>query len=135
MTAAESEEAISMLLERQAQFEHPYGLWAIVEQSSGLVAGMGLIKPRPGVGEQPVEVGWHLNRNFWGKGYATEMACGLITAHFEHSDADEVTTIILPDNLRSQATAVRLGFVHSGEWFLHPVGLNHRSYRLKREDW
>src|SRR5215470_13677785 len=47
-----------------------YGLWAVEDRESGLLAGRaGLWRPE---GWPGLEVGWTLRREFWGRGYATE---------------------------------------------------------------
>ncbi len=49
-----------------------FGLWAVEERSTGLLAGrVGCWQPE---GWPGLEVGWALRREFWGSGYATEAA-------------------------------------------------------------
>ncbi len=57
--------------------ENKYGLWAVEEKSSHEFMGfIGLAKQDlPGVSFMPChEIGWRLDKKFWGKGYATEGA-------------------------------------------------------------
>ena len=57
--------------------ENPFGLWAAEEKSSGEFMGfVGLAKQAlPGVSFMPChEIGWRLDKKYWGKGYATEAA-------------------------------------------------------------
>ena len=86
------------------------GQWAVVERASGLLAGRcGLHRPespdRPGV-----EVGWALHPAHWGKGYATEAATYWVDHAFDVLRCADVWAFILPENIRSQSVAKRLGF-------------------------
>ena len=71
--------------ESQASFErikidlelHEFGLWAAQEKQSGKFMGfIGLSrKTLEGISFTPcIEIGWRLDREFWGRGYATEGA-------------------------------------------------------------
>ena len=55
-------------------------------------------------------MGWVLHPSRWGKGYATEAGRRSIAYAFEELDAEQVFSVILPDNERSAAVARRLGF-------------------------
>jgi len=70
--SADSFKRISEALEK-----NQYGLWAVEEKSSGEFMGfIGFAKQDlPGVSFMPCdEIGWRLDRKYWGKGYATEGA-------------------------------------------------------------
>jgi RimJ/RimL family protein N-acetyltransferase len=86
------------------------GQWAAVEKSSGAFVGrVGSHWPEradwPGI-----EIGWSLHPEHWGKGYATEGGRATIDYVFAHHAVNEVWSLILEDNTRSQAVARRLGF-------------------------
>ena len=62
---------------RELLDSNPFGLWAAEEKSSGAFMGfVGLAhQDLPGVSFMPCnEIGWRLDKNYWGKGYATEAA-------------------------------------------------------------
>ncbi len=49
-----------------------FGLWAVEERATGLLAGrVGCWQPE---GWPGLEIGWTFRREFWGRGYATEAA-------------------------------------------------------------
>jgi RimJ/RimL family protein N-acetyltransferase len=84
--------------------------WAVIEKDSGRFAGhAGPWQPHgfPGLG-----VGWCLDREHWGKGYATEAAQAALAYCFSALDAEDVISLILPDNHRSIAVAERIGHTH-----------------------
>jgi RimJ/RimL family protein N-acetyltransferase len=84
-----------------------YGLWAVEERESGLLAGrVGCWRPE---GWPGLEVGWTLRREFWGKGYATEAARSALDYAFCALDQPHVISLIHPENARSIHVALRLG--------------------------
>jgi len=115
--------------------ENPaYGMWAVELQASGLVIGAVLLRPlRPGT---DVEIGWHFNPDYWGAGYATEAARGVVALAFgldqvgpeqvEPDPAcrrvrpvlDRVQALVDPGNSRSQDVCRRLGMSHLGQTVL-----------------
>jgi ribosomal-protein-alanine N-acetyltransferase len=112
------------------------GQWALEERSTGLLVGRaGLHRPErrdwPGL-----EVGWVLHPDRWGKGYATEAGAASIAYAFEVMGADDVFSVILPDNVGSQAVAVRLGLTLIEERVLSNFpGAPHGIWRLGRDQW
>ncbi len=74
-TAEESNSSFNRLRDRLN--ENPFGLWAVEEKSSGEFMGfIGLAyQELPDVSFMPChEIGWRLDKKYWGKGYATEAA-------------------------------------------------------------
>ena len=85
------------------------GLQALIEKESGVFVGMCGLFPQEVNGEELIEVGYHLLRRYWGKGYATEAAQLFRDWGFEHNVADTIVSIIHPDNHRSKRVAIRNG--------------------------
>jgi RimJ/RimL family protein N-acetyltransferase len=88
----------------------PYGFWAL-ETRDGTLVGATLLKPLPDAEE--VEVGWHLGKAHWGRGYATEGARGAV-AHGFANGLDTVYAVVYRDNAASLAVARRLGMTPHG---------------------
>jgi RimJ/RimL family protein N-acetyltransferase len=65
----------------QARKRPEYGLWPLTLRSTGELVGAVLLQPLPG-DDGDVEVGWHLNPDHWGRGYATEAGRGAIALAF-----------------------------------------------------
>jgi RimJ/RimL family protein N-acetyltransferase len=58
---------------------HGFSMWSLVERGSGrLVGDVGFLAYENGV-----EIGWHLRRSAWGRGYATEAARACLTHGFD----------------------------------------------------
>ncbi len=106
-------EHLAAALKRYAQFPPGFGFWAIEHKEDGQVLGAVLLKALPDAEE--IEVGWHLVRTFWGKGYATEAARGAVKHGFETMKLHEIYAIVLPENVRSINVAKRLGMEHLGQ--------------------
>jgi len=84
-----------------------YGQWALEERETGRFIGRaGLWRPE---GWPGLEVGWVLSREAWGRGYATEAGGAAIGYAFEVLDAEEVISLIRPENTGSIRVAERLG--------------------------
>jgi RimJ/RimL family protein N-acetyltransferase len=116
-----------------ADFEAPYGLWAIAltpgtagttetaEVDPAGPVGTALLLPLSdddGPTDE-VEIGWHLHPHYQGQGLATESAKALL-AHLPPGAPNRVLALTDLDNTASQAVAVRLGMVDQGRterWF------------------
>jgi ribosomal-protein-alanine N-acetyltransferase len=111
----------------EAQFEElGFGPWAVDVEGIGFIGFTGLLVPRFHVDwmddrQQPVvEVGWRLRRDAWGHGYATEAARAAVAFAFDELGRDEVVSMTVVGNLRSQAVMRRLG-MHVLAFYDHPV--------------
>ncbi|OJW77326.1 MAG: hypothetical protein BGO69_18255 [Bacteroidetes bacterium 46-16] len=89
--------------------EHRGGLQALIEKETGAFVGMCGLFPQEVNGEEMIEVGYHLLRRYWGKGYATEAAQLFRDWGFENGVADTIVSIIHPDNHKSKKVAMRNG--------------------------
>jgi RimJ/RimL family protein N-acetyltransferase len=84
-----------------------YGQWALEERASRRFVGRaGLWQPE---GWPGLEVGWVLVREAWGMGYATEAGQAALDYAFDVLQADEVISLIRPENVGSIRVAERLG--------------------------
>ena len=84
-----------------------FGLWAVEERATGLLAGrVGCWQPE---GWPGLEIGWTLRREFWGRGYATEAAQTVLADGFSRPGNSRLISLIHPENERSIAVALRLG--------------------------
>jgi RimJ/RimL family protein N-acetyltransferase len=84
-----------------------YGQWALERKEDGASIGRaGLWNPP---GWPGLEVGWKLARAAWGNGYATEAGAAAIEWAWATLDANELISIIQPENAASIRVAERLG--------------------------
>ncbi len=59
-------------------------------------------------------VGWHFNKNYEGKGYATEAATAYIDFLFAHKNASRIYAYVEENNIRSKKLCERLGMRQEG---------------------
>lgn len=106
---------LEWVVEKYARYRERGLVWsalAVFERASWRPIGTALLKPIPGpdgTDLEEIEIGWHLARHVWGRGYATEMGRALIAAAFEKTDLDHVSAMVDPENTRSLAVCERLG--------------------------
>ena len=94
-------------LERYRRNGH--GLWAMVlKDSKELIGDCGCIMQEV-EGMDQVEVGYHVRRDLWGNGYATEAARACMQYAFERLGATRVISMIRPPNVRSRRVAEKNG--------------------------
>jgi [ribosomal protein S5]-alanine N-acetyltransferase len=108
------------------------GLWAMVFKSTGeLVGDCGIMKQEV-EGEPWYEIGYHLRREFWGQGLATEAAQACKAWGFTHLTVDRIISLIRPENVPSRRVAERNGMTvwKEIEW----RGLPHCVYSVGRSD-
>jgi RimJ/RimL family protein N-acetyltransferase len=109
-TRAETEEFLERTIERYDT--DGYGVHAVVERSSGELAGWcGLAVPYflPEV-LPAVEIGWRLGEAYRGHGYATEAGVTLVRWGFAERNLDRIVSIYEPGNRASGQVMERLGF-------------------------
>jgi RimJ/RimL family protein N-acetyltransferase len=76
-------ERLDAMIQRGSD-EPDYGLWPVELRSgpaAGAVVGAVLLSRLPGPAGE-VEIGWHLNPEYWGNGYATEGGRGVVGLAF-----------------------------------------------------
>lgn len=120
-----------------------WGLWALEEKASQQFIGFtGLHHPDASLPCAPcVEIGWRLDRQSWGKGYATEAAQAALTFAFKQLACPEVYSFASVANKKSQAVMQRLGMHNTAQNFEHPeipqghVLREHVLYCLSKQEW
>jgi len=112
--------------------EHGYGLFAVTLKGSlDVIGDCGVIK-QDVEGELQLEVGYHLRRDQWGHGYATEAARACMGLAFHSFGADKVISLIRPENVPSRRVAERNGMKLERQ-VIH-YGLPHLVYAMRREE-
>jgi RimJ/RimL family protein N-acetyltransferase len=96
--------------------------WAVVDRSSEVLIGrIGLFRHHDWPeAPDPVEVGWVLHRDWWGRGLATEGGRAALELWRDRLlDDGELIAITAPANRRSRAVMERLGLEYRGATFWH----------------
>ncbi|NVK33573.1 MAG: GNAT family N-acetyltransferase [Rhodobacteraceae bacterium] len=95
--------------------------------------------PSPVPFQPCVEIGWRLDKKFWGRGYASEAALCWLGFGFETLGLSEIVSFTAEQNRRSQRVMERIGMRRTvDDDFLHPALPDqhplqrHVLYRLSR---
>lgn len=86
-----------------------FGLWAMLLKNSGELIGDCGCYVRELEGNVEHELGWHVRRDLWGRGYATEAARHCIEYAFLKLGARRVIALVRPENLSSCRVAEKNG--------------------------
>lgn len=120
-----------------------WGFWAVeLPDMAPFIGFVGLHSCEAAFPFSPcVEIGWRLDRRYWGQGYATEAANFALDYGFEHLGLDEIVAFTAVSNTPSRAVMARIGMRDRNETFDHPALApesplaRHVLYRLPRDDW
>jgi len=110
----ESRAVLEKVFARCAGRPFPMAWLGAFSRATGVAVGNFMLQPAPWDASE-IEVGWHLRRDSWGQGYATEGAAALLRAGFDLLRPARIVCSILPANTRSQQLASRLGFTRYAE--------------------
>jgi [ribosomal protein S5]-alanine N-acetyltransferase len=105
-----------------------YGLWAIIKSDTGELFGRAGLQYIAETDE--VEVDYILGREFWGQGYATEVATASLQFGFDQLGIDQIVGIVHPENLASQRVLQKIGmiYIETTEYF----GMTCQRYKKER---
>ncbi len=110
-----------------------HGLWGMDLKATGeLIGDCGLIKQVVEDVEE-IEIGYHLRREHWGKGFATEAARACRDYGFARSSVNRLISLIRPENEPSRGVAERNGMRLWKEVVWRD--LRHCVYAISRTTW
>jgi 3-dehydroquinate dehydratase/shikimate dehydrogenase len=113
--------------------ENGWGLWAVeVPGVAKFIGFIGLLQVNFQAPFTPaVEIGWRLDYDYWGKGYAVEGAKACLKYGFETLRLPKIVSFTTVTNIRSRHVMEKIGMKHHPEEdFDHPL-LN-SDHPLKR---
>ena len=105
---SEEETAARLAWMQRDWVEHGFGRWAVEERETGRFvghAGPGVHRLWP---DDP-ELGYGIDPELWGRGYATEAARAALAHGWETLGFERVVSLIHPQNVASIRVAERLG--------------------------
>jgi ribosomal-protein-alanine N-acetyltransferase len=89
---------------------HGFGLWGIVFRKTGrLIGRCGMLSSEIN-GTTEAELAYLVDRNWWGKGIATEAARAVLEVAAKQYKIGRIVAVIHPDNVGSISVAEKLGF-------------------------
>jgi RimJ/RimL family protein N-acetyltransferase len=107
-----------------------YGLWAMLLRDAKEVIGDCGCFLRDVDGRDDIEIGYHVRRDLWGKGYATEAAQACMQYAFTKLGVDRVISLIRPENMQSIRVAEKNGL--TCEKIIFWRGYDHYIYAKTR---
>jgi ribosomal-protein-alanine N-acetyltransferase len=108
-----------------------HGLWAMILKSTReLIGDCGLVRQSVDAVDE-IEIGYHVRRDLWNQGYASEAARACRDYGFASLKVDRLISLIRPDNLASRRVAEKNGMTIWKE--VTKVDLLHYVYAIKRD--
>jgi RimJ/RimL family protein N-acetyltransferase len=99
------------ILGQQKHWEkHGYGNWGLLPAGESEIIGWAGLQYLPELDE--TEVGFLLDRPFWGRGYATQTAKLSLDFGFQHFNFDHVIALVHEDNLASRRVIEKCGMTY-----------------------
>lgn len=104
------QDVIDWIVRQQKRYrEYGFGLWAVILKETGELIGDAGISIQECEGQQIPEIGYHLKKKFWHRGFAREAALGCRDYAFQVLKVPKVYSIIKEDNLPSKKVARAVG--------------------------
>ena len=103
-----------------------HSLWAMLLKDTGELIGDCGCAVQEVEGRNEIEIGYHVRRDLWCKGYATEAARACMDYAFAKLGAERVISMIRPENVPSKRVAEKNGLVCEKIVFWH--GYDHCIY-------
>lgn len=128
VSVAVTQQRLEALIAHYKRLDNGTGAWAMEEQATREIAGCVLLKQLPDNEGNPTddyEVGWHLRKVSWGKGYATEAAKAALLYGFQTLKLSVIYAVVKPENHASIRVTQRLEML--------PLGRVDRYYGVELE--
>jgi [ribosomal protein S5]-alanine N-acetyltransferase len=108
-----------------------FGLWAMILNATGdLIGDCGLVRQSVD-GLDEIEIGYHVRRDLWCQGYASEAAQACRDYGFANLKVDRLISLIRPENLASCRVAEKNGMTIWKE--TRRANLLHYVYAIERD--
>lgn len=117
---------------RENYARYGFGLWSVLLKGGGVIEDCGLTMQNID-GEQLPEIGYHIRRDHWRRGFAREAAATVRDWAFQNTDYDALYAYMKYDNIASMATARAIGMRKVRE-YPDPVNGISCVYRIAREE-
>ena len=136
---ATQRERLAALIERRKLWGGRLDSWPMIEKATGELVGTSMLKPPTASGtggafSEDIEIGWHVAKKHWGRGFASEFARELLRLGFESRGLSLLHAVVESPNARSLAVARRIGMRHTGKTKLYyDTELEH--FELSLDEW
>lgn len=113
--------------------QHGFGWWMARDAQSGQLIGRGGLRRVEVCGVMETEIGFSVVPEFWGRGYATELARVAVAQGFVKLGLADVVSFTQPGNEALRRVMEKTGLSYERD-FDH-AGLPHVLYRLAAASW
>ena len=108
--------------------EHEFGRWAVtIKPAGGFIGYCGLA-----LYEGRHELMYALDKQYWGRGYATEAVRATLRYGFEELKLELIAAVTQKENIASQQVMKKAGMKYEGE--LTFLGFDYVSYIIRMEE-
>lgn len=130
-TPADTQSMIDRVKTRWAELG--YSWWGFVRRDDGELIGCGCIQHLNRDPNGPLETGWRLRQEAWGRGYASEAARHMVGWAFATLKPALVCAVCQPENMPSSTVMERLGMRYSGmgRWY----DMDCKRYDITAQAW
>ena len=114
--------------------KYGFGLWAVVLKETGEFIGDCGITIQNIDGEMLPEIGYHIHKKYWRRGYAKEAAQAVRDWAFQNTEYDTVYSYMKYTNIGSYSTAAAIGMREIKE-YPDPEDTVLYVYAIMRSEW
>lgn len=114
--------------------QHGFGWWAMELKETGEFIGDCGITYQQIDGQLLPEVGYHIHKDYWRKGYGKESAKAVLNWAFTNTSFDCLYSYMTAGNVASYATAESIGMTRIKQYMDDEDGLLY-VYAITREQW
>ena len=114
--------------------KYGFGLWAVVLKETGELIGDCGISRQNIDGQMLPEIGYHVHRKYWRRGFGKEAAGAVRDWAFEHTDYDVLYSYMKYTNVASYRTAMANGMKKVKE-YADPKNTVSYAYAITKKDW
>lgn len=128
------QDTLQMIERVQARWaEFGYSWWGFIRIDEGDLIGAGCIQHLNRDPLGPLETGWRLRQDCWGRGYASEAARHMVGWAFETLKPELICAVCQPENTPSSTVMERLGMSYSGlgRWY----DMECKRYDITADQW
>ncbi len=108
-----------------------YGIWMICQQTTHDRIGWGCLKDLDGTSER--EIGYRLAPQYWGHGYASEVAKALVNYGFRSMRLPKIVGVTHLENVGSMRVLEKAGLHYIDDRYHYHGSV--RYYELSRAEW
>ena len=114
--------------------KYGFGLWAVTLKESGEFIGDCGLTLQNIDGQMLPEIGYHIHKKHWRKGYAKEAACAVRDWAFTHTAYDTLYSYMKYTNIGSYSTAMANGMKRVKE-YPDPKNTISYAYAITKSEW